>query len=262
MKKNTLKILLSTAAPSDRLRPIAAESLHRFVVPNLSKAGLRSLLYLMKEKGYIKLQSASSQLGAAGGAYVFGQSEGWRSLLAAIPALRPEWSSWQGDWACLVFLQAPASDRQFRYLRSFCLNHHYFQLTRGVYLAPTWYLKQTLLELEGVYRHSIQVLTVGEWVGGDVREQILEHFDVMGLSTLYSGISNQYQQLLESFVPKKRLNEQQIKYFRSIFERTHDLLLQDLGLVWYYTNSMRPPLSLVESWQSLLLLLGEARLDN
>ncbi len=247
MKNNTLKILLSTVNDSDQIRPITTESLHRFVVPGLSKSGFRSLLYLMKDKGYIKLQNAS----------VYGQPQGWRSLLTEIPALKSDWDVWQGDWVCLVFLQAPRADRQFRYLRNWCIDRRYFQLTRGVYLAPTWYLKEMLPDLEGVYRHSIQVLTVGEWIEGDIREQILDHFDVMGLSDIYSGISNQYEQLLKTFETKKRLNEQQIRQIQSTFERTLDLLVQDLGLVRYYAKPPKTPFNLVESWQALLSDLGK-----
>jgi len=246
MKKNTLKILISTATDSDQLRPVRLDALQRLVVPDLSNAGLRSLLYLMRDQGYLKLQNAT----------VFGQSQGWSSLLAQIPALDSQWEVWPGDWACLVFLQAPTADRQFRYLRSWCLGHRFFQLTRAVYLAPSWYMQQLLPELEGVYRHSIQVMTIGRWLGGDIRELILDHFDVMGLSDIYSGVGNQYQQLLKTLPLKKRLNKQQIAQVQALFERTLDLLSQDLGLVRYYATPSATPLSLVEHWQALLASQG------
>ena len=69
---------------------------------------------------------------------------------------------------------------------------------------------------------------------GDLRPIVLEKGNLIALLDLYSGISNEIEQLLAQIGSDSLLNDQQKELFTSLFDRYVAILREDTGLGTYF----------------------------
>lgn len=252
MKANTKQLLLAITRFDHKIEPLSASLLKKIVAPDLTESGWRSLLAWCQQKGWIKLhQSGRSKL------TVYALPQAQTILATVFPAFSSQWVAWRGDWSALIFLEAPSSDKGFRYLRRFCVEKQLMPMTRGVYLGPSWWLEKEFVSIAKLYKTATQLVQIKEFVSGPLNERIQQHYDVIGLSDIYSGISNQINDLLNKKDTQKTLKKQAISQISAILLQWSDVLALDLGVVRYYVPGAVVLPTLVEQWQHLL-----SSLDN
>ena len=233
MKNTTKKILLWLYPSSvDEERIVDVEEL-RLILPELKNSGFRSLLNLLKKQQLVLGEETSGQTRYRLTSY------GMSSLEAHFPSFSQSMSHWSGQWSMIVFLNAPKSDKQFRYLRKFLVDKHCGQLSRGVYLYPgalTTEINDLLMKL---YIGSVLVTGVEGWVFGDERSIIVDTFQLKDLKSGYSGIGKEIYQLLKKKNTKKSFEGRDKDEISLVFDRLVSFLDFDLGLLQYYYPEVR-----------------------
>ncbi|HCC84774.1 MAG TPA: hypothetical protein DEP87_03770, partial [Candidatus Pacebacteria bacterium] len=143
--------------------------------------------------------------------------------LASSVDLKPEWS-------LLVFQQAPRSDRNFRYLRQFLLQHRWFALTRGVFVYPGMPAELVMNSIQKLYAQSVLIVKVEAWVWGDIRLVIGQGTMASQVDDIYSGISREIDRLIGDYLSEKDLDYQAKQQIVSTFNRLYLVLEQDFYL--------------------------------
>ena len=232
MKKNTQKLLLAIYKNSQEGLPHhlarGVNEVMTLVSPTLSTSGARSLVYLLEKKGYISTQRllGTTQLSLT--------TIGKRLLEADFPALDAEWDSWNGSFDCLVFLQPPAGDPQFRYLRKLLLEERALSLTRGVYISAKNFSPKVLQELRSTYHRSVTLFTIGSWEISVENAVIMSGYSLIDVIESYSGISKEIDRLLSAKKLKKALRDSDKKQIALVYDRLHATLASDPGFSSYY----------------------------
>jgi DNA-binding transcriptional regulator PaaX len=200
-----------------------------WVLPDLTAAGLQSLLYQLEKKQLLLSHPQSSQI-----AYALTQ-HGSKLIEAEFPALSIDRDRWTGSWSMIVCLQAPQSDHNFRYLREYLLSRHCLSLTRGVFLYPDHHLPaQIQSTLETLYPHAVVVFSQLEWTWGDERKIIGQKMQLLTVHELLSGISKEIEALLIEKNSAIATSDQPKMPILSLFNRFFSLLKQDSGLGKHY----------------------------
>lgn len=228
MKKNSQILLLSLFSEGGRQPLSLTVSQLRRLVPELSDSGFRSLLHVLEKKQMISSERDQ------GKRRFYLTNDGKNALVRLFPSLDPSWQSWNGSWVCLVFLQAPKSDLQFRYLRSLLVEHRAVALSRGVYLYPRQLPAIVLESLQRLYIGSVLCFSVAEWQFGTERPIVVEKYTLESLIDIYSGVSKEAKQLLGDENVSSRLTVQQKSRIASLFDRLLSALTSDLGFMNYY----------------------------
>jgi len=184
MKQNTKRLLTWLYPVSESPRWVEQSTLE-YIVPNLSKAGLKSLLYLLKGKQLI----VGKKLG--GRQLVSCTSHGMSALEEEIPVFSKERRQWSGKWSIIVFLKAPKGDNNFRYLRKSLVSVHTIGLTRGVFLYPGELPGHIYKLVNQLYRSSVVVFDSRSWEFGDEHLIIGSKTTVNDLIEVYSSISRE-----------------------------------------------------------------------
>lgn len=246
MKHTTRKVLLwlyGQGAGSERV--VSGDEL-RLLLPELKNSGFRSLLNLLKKKSLISQEKREAQTTYRLTSY------GASLLEADFPLFSSLMSTWSGKWTMILFLGAPKSDRQFRYLRKFLIDEHCGQLSRGVYLypgTPPEVISKLLLRL---YVGSVLVAGISNWSFGDERSLISSIFGLNDLKNSYSGISKEVHQLLKQKNKTKGLKDRDNVAVCLAFDRLMSLLDFDLGLLHYYYPESKSGDKLLSQLQELL----------
>ena len=245
MKVNSKKILLwlyqSEGTTPRRLR---AEDL-RQISPELLPSGFRSLLNLLKSKSLI----AQERIGSAD---LFSlTSYGRAALEAYFPALTAQRDSWRGEWQLIVFIEAPGSDKQFRYLRQYLLTHGCGQLSRGNYLFPGKLPLEIEQTLNRLYVSKVMVMRVRDWSFGDERLVVSRVFNLADQKSVYSGISNEVDRLLRRVAGQKSIGDKDKMAIRLVFDRLVHLLGNDWGLLSFYYPELKSGVYLLSLLQSI-----------
>lgn len=254
MKKNTQKLLLSLYSSIDSLPSTLRtkdESLinRKFegiteskslesarikisnishLTPDLSDGGRRSLLHVLKKGGLINSERVlgTTSIGIT--------QHGIKAIEDHFPALSSRWDDWLGDWDCIVFVKAPKSDKQFRYLRTLLVNEGFISISRGVFISPFSAPSKVLQECNDLYRDSIMMFSVGKWKIASLRSFIIEKYGLIDVVEAYSGISNDVTRLLTSMNKDKRLMSRYKTELNLVFDRLIDVLNEDPGFCGYY----------------------------
>ncbi len=242
IKKNTQKILLllnTAQSISQQLFPLDVVSR---VVPDLSESGFRSLVVLMEKRKLIFRERTR-------GITSIGISEqGKRTLIATFPALDSKWSSWEGDWSMLIFLEAPAGDPHFRYLRSVLISAQSMVVSRGVYAIAGAFPRAILHELETLYSGNTLLVSGESTQMGFNRPLINTYYDLGVIVDLYSGIGNEIDSLLEKYNAKIVSIDQYKISISTIMDRIISCLSTDPGFIHYYYPGLP---GLKEIWDKL-----------
>jgi len=228
MKKNSQILLLSLFTEGLKQPLSLSVAQLRKLVPDLSDSGFRSLLHVLEKKLLISSERAQ------GKKRYYLTNDGKNALVGLFPSLNPSWHDWDGSWVCLVFLQAPKSDLQFRYLRSLLLEHRAVALSRGVYLYPRQLPAVVLESLQRLYIGAVLCFGVAEWQFGTERPIVVEKYTLESLIDIYSGVSKEARQLLGDENGSSRLTVQQKSRIPSLFDRLLSALTIDVGFSSYY----------------------------
>ncbi len=226
MKANSKKILLWLYPLTEEKRRVPEQDME-WVVRDLTAAGRRSLVRLLIEEQLI----FSDEL--AGEKQLVISSHGQRQLEAEFPFLKLR-HEWQGDWSQILFLQAPETDKSFRYLRSLLVKHLAFSLKRGVYMYPGKLPHEVLTVLDQDYRGAVAVVSVVQWQFGDEDIIIGQQAQLQSLIDIYSGISKEIKSLLGVKDKEKRLPKRVKNRLFSLYDRFYQSVSRDLGIISYY----------------------------
>jgi DNA-binding transcriptional regulator PaaX len=228
MKNNAQKILLLLCNFPDQTPVLLTKNQLFAVVPEMTAGGFRSLLRFLEQKGWLSKENLLHQ-------QLFSLTEqGREALIARFPALNQRWLTWKGEWQAMVFLSAPKTDSQFRYLRQLVLSHHSLQLSRGVYLAAGGFDKAVLVACETLYQHSVVIFSVANWEFGLDRPIISKYYDLASIAAVYSSISSTTDQMLANLIENKLLTDQQKFTISTTIDRLCQVLKEDPGFTSYY----------------------------
>ncbi|MBU0974960.1 hypothetical protein KKD03_04645, partial [Patescibacteria group bacterium] len=202
------------------------------VLSNLTEGGKRSLLYVLKKSGLINSERVlgTTSIGIT--------QHGIKALEDQFPALSAKWDKWQGSWDCLVFIKAPKSDKQFRYLRLLLVTEGAVSISRGVYASPFSFSEKVTQECEQMYRESILMFSVGSWKIASLRNFIIEKYGLLDIVESYSGISNDVSRLLIAVDTNKRLTDMYKIELNTVYDRLIDILAEDPGFCKHYFSEV------------------------
>lgn len=245
MKENSKKILLFLYPPENNTLWLTFPELQR-LVPNLSQAGLQSSLFLLDKKDFLRIDKTQTEWKYALTSY------GKSYLEDLFPALLSKQGKWEGDWSIIIFLEAPKTDKNFRYLRSYLTKNKAISLTRAVYLLPGQLTEKIKVELEKSYRNAVLVLKVKEWLFGDdfkvigQKAQLNDHFE------LYSSISKEVARLIRIKEDHKTFTQQENSSFFSALDRFLSVLSSDEALMDFYFPEVDGAKKILSQFQKCL----------
>lgn len=217
------------------------------LLPDLSKSGVRSLIYQLEKKQFITTQKVDSQK------LLHITSHGKVAIEARFPALPDRLKTWKGGWAVLIFLSSPASDPQFRYLRQLLVDNNVAQLTRGVYVYPSQFPRDVRQQFQH-YRGAITVAEASSWQFGDERSLITELFSLSDVVQNLSGVSKEVSHLLAIYDKDKSAMQQRRDVVFLVFDRLMNILESDVGIHHAYFPQVEGSRELLKSCCELLLL--------
>lgn len=232
MKKNAqlLALLMCPIETSQELYMTTAGA--KNLLPTTTDGGVRSLLHHLSKIGIL------SQERLEGDVRYYLTEDGVDQLNALFPALNPDWDDYTGQWDCIVFMQAPVGDPQFRYLRTQLVAEKALQLSRGVYCIPGKISDSLSVMCKKLYRDSVAIFSIDSWKQGFERSTVTHSLSLGDLATAYSSIGKEADQLLAFFETRGGLTEQQKSTFLSVCDRFRDILNDDVGILkFYYPNA-------------------------
>lgn len=247
MKENNKKLLLALFPPQNQPLWLTQAQLWR-VCPQLSAAGLQSALFGLEKAAYLLSDK---------------QGRPWRYSLSAhgqsflkqqFPALSgpSEPTAALEQAALIIFLSAPATDRNFRYLRHFLGKQQAVALTRAVFLCPHGLSELVRLELERSYREAVLVIAAREWLFGDQLQIIGRRAGLQDLASLYSSISSETERLLAFHELEKSPMLAPKHNFNSVFDRFVSILATDQGIIQLYFPQVVGPKTILAQLQNKL----------
>lgn len=228
MKKNTQKLLLSLYFSKNQVQNRVPQEIVKILLSSLSDGGRRSLLFLLKRKNLIDSERV------LGKTTVSLTNYGVTQLEAEFPALSQKWDSWEGEWECLVFLSAPKSDQQFRYLRQLLLSEGAINVSRGVYFAPKSFSDVVLSTCRNLYLSNLLLFSVGDWKIVNERSVIIEKYGLLDIVESYSGVSRDVDRLLVLLNDKKRAVDSLKNDINLVYDRLVAILVEDPGFCMFF----------------------------
>lgn len=231
MKKNALSctlLLFPVSLSQDLFHTV--DTAHK-VVPQLTRGGVRSMLHLLVKNGVLAGESVNGE------SRYYLTSTGKNELVAQFPALDASWDTYQGEWQCIVFQNAPKSDLQFRYLRTQVVKENALQLSRGVYCIPGCFSLELLSICRRLYAQSVTIFSAASWDLGFERSTVTQNYALADIATAYSGIGREIGSLLNKKHQEDNTTDQLKTAFSSVYARFRDVLLEDRGVVRHYYPS-------------------------
>lgn len=219
------------------------------LLPSLSNAGRRSLLFRLEKNGYLTREFAHGEK------VIVGTDVSRRAVEQQFPVLISDSRSWNGEWSIVLFLQPPKHDKNFRYLRSNLLAHKALDLTRGVYGYPGQLPPSVLNDITERYESAVHVVSVSEWLVGSIRPIVIKKYLLQSLLDIYSGISEDISLLLRKKDVEKRLKEKEIALFNNSLKRFYDVLGSDNGILSYYYPGSPDAKNILRDLQLIVHLL-------
>jgi hypothetical protein len=247
MKESTKKLLflLLPEEENDRLW-IAVQQL-QCVVPQLSAAGFQSLLFLLEKREFIRVNRRSQPNTVSLTPY------GLEALKQEFPAFSSKGRSFEQQ-RLLLFLEAPQSDRNFRFLRQLLLKHYAIPLTRAVFLYQGDLSEVVEKELFLRYKNSVVVVSADTWLVGDRYKIIGRKLRMDDFFSIYSGISNEIDRLISIKEMKKTFMDSEKEKFNLVYDRFLRLLVELHPLFFLYFPQVKSPEELLFQLRSRLVL--------
>ncbi len=228
MRKTTQRLLLMLYAEKERDLPRLRLDWLAWLLPELTLAGIRSLVYYLNSQGLIEVIELD------GISWLSITQLGKKQLRVDFKALDPFWDMWEGEWEKVVFLASSKGDKQFRYLRNLLVTEGALPLSRGVYLWPKGLLAKVESTIISLYQHSVLVVDFKKTTVGDLRPIVNKYYELNSLYNQYSSISREMNSLLQQVEVKKSLIRKDREKFLNLIEKIRFNLELDLGLTKYY----------------------------
>ena len=216
------------------------------LVPEISAAGLRSLVAQLKDKALLSVERWQGKR-----VQVRITQPGQEAVNSVFPALS-EFAEWQGEWLAIQFLSAPTQDANFRYLRLHLLQHRAVAVSRGFYLLPGKLSSETATICRELYRENLLISSLGKVWQGDILSVINKQHALSDVFQNYSGISREIQGMLRKKQPFLELNDRQKESISTVYARFFTALLNDPGLTAFYYPGCPQPRLLLGEIQELL----------
>ena len=245
MKENSKKILLFLYPCADEPSWLNFQQL-QFLLPQLSQTGLQSSLFLLDKKDFLRIDRTQAEWRYSLSSY--GQSY----LEDIFPAFLADHDKWRGDWSLVIFLEAPKTDKNFRYLRSYLTQNKAIGLTRAVYLFPGTTTEKINTELQNSYKNAVLVLKISKWLFGDDFKVIGQKAQLNDLFALYSSISKEIDRLIGIKLNNKTFTQQENLNFHSSLDRFLSVLSTDEALLSYYFPEVEGVRNLLDKFQKCL----------
>jgi DNA-binding transcriptional regulator PaaX len=245
MKKNTQKLLLALFSKDTELKNRVPLNTLQLVVPDLSDGGFRSLLFALKQQGALTTHRLS------GVTTVSITHHGTTLLESEFPALSDKWDEWDGKWECLIFMNSPEFDKQFRYLRELLISQGALAINRGVYFSPGGFSDVVMNECKNSYFANVIIFSVGNWKLATETSFLIEKYGLLDVAETYSGLSNDVARLLKSIINENRLIVSYNKDLNLVYDRMAAVLQEDPGFCTFFFKE-------VENIKNLLLRLNSA----
>lgn len=245
MKLNTQKLLTWLYLPENEQRRLTTYEELELLLPEMTGGGRRSLVHYLTQKLLIRTERIGDQT------RISLTPHGIDALIAQFPAFNETLQQWQGEWSVLIFRGGPKGDPHFRYLRQLLLDNHAFSLSRGVYLYPGEFPSQVINVCKEMYVGAVVIVSTHQWMFGDERRIIDQHYLLSDLSEVYSGISKEINQLLELKNNQKRLTKKARLQIYSVFSRLFNVLSTDPGFLHHYYPHVPTVLTLLKQLHSI-----------
>mgnify|MGYP003334287879 CR=1 FL=1 len=237
--------MLAWLYPPDRSsRWVAIDEL-ALVAPDLTSGGLQSTINYLESKKSLVTERLEGQLS------VSITTHGMRALEEQLPAFSAKKRQWKGNWQGVFFLEAPAGDNNFRFLRRLLTNVAAVPVSRGMYLYPGELPEKVIFELNSSYVGSVMVVEFAQWVFGDEKEIIGSTLQLGDLVDAYSSISKEIDTLLTVDQTLISFTDQQKLRFSSIYDRLFGALQHDLGVQRAYFPQVENGVDLLFRLQTL-----------
>lgn len=254
MKLNSKKLLLGIWTPTHSeganfagddgsITQNFSKDIVNLLVPDLQETGRRSLLHILKRQGWLTVDVIGAQQ------WLRPSSKSTNLIAADFPALQASSSSL--EWECIVCVKAPATDSDFRYLRTQLLLAKAIGLTRGVYLMPRKLPLALESELQSTYHAAIMRLPLRDWPVSAWWPVAEQSYNLTSLASVYSGISSQIDRLIMKDGYKKGLTDQNKYHLISLFNQFFISIQTDPGLLQYMYPQMETASSILQKWQKL-----------
>lgn len=231
--------------------------------PELSQAGQRSLVSLLKSQLYLEKSIPSGSMGSNTDP-MYGLSRVTTALYStgyARDALKSQFpvfslidAPWQGGWTVIIFLDSPKSDPQFRYLRSKLIGYKAAQLKSGVYVYPGQLPDECFLLLKQLYVGSVVVWQTDSWRFGDERQVIMTLFNLSASFLSISGVSSDLYKLLVSVDIQKGLTKRQKETLFLVFNSYINAIENEVGILPRYFPQVDEYAQILCLFQLLYLL--------
>ena len=232
MKENSKKLLLLLYPSDDQVAWFNSQEIS-WLFPDLSQAGFQSLIFLLAKNEYLNVTKKQNK------SVISLSSYGQSYLEAQFPVLKGNIEQKQGKAKLVVFLTAPSSDKNFRYLRQLLLKNQAIALTRAVFYLRSELTSTFKEELNISYKNSVIVIEAAEWLMGDEFKVIGQRINLQDNSDLYSGISNEAEQLTSILISEKGLTKQQKKQFIMVFTRFNSFLHQTNPIFFLFSPQVK-----------------------
>lgn len=245
MRSSSKKLLLWLYSPTADFRRVSYRHL-KYLLPNISCEGKRSLVYHLKNKKFLTAEKYGSQKFLT--LTAFGQDFIESNFLF----LNKERRKWTGEWIMLLIAGLNKKKFDFRHLRSFLNNNGCISFERGVYLYPGFFNHSLKNYIQSNFADSVVVVALEDWLYGDHRMIFMERFNLMELANQYSSISNEINRVLKKNNNKKILNDREYKEIFSIYNRLFPLFVEDLGFLNYYLSNSIDGKKILKDVQNLV----------
>ncbi len=245
MKENSKKILLFLYPSENQPIWLSFTEIAQ-LVPSLSKNGLQSSLFLLDKKEFLRVDKTKKEWSYSLSSY------GKSYLEDLFPALSSNHEKWRGNWSLIVFLEAPKTDKNFRYLRSYLTQNKAIGLTRAVYAFPGDLSQKVQVDLQNLYKNSILVLKISEWLFGDDFKIIGQKAQLSDRFELYSSIGKEVERLIRIKEDSKIFTQQDFSSFFSALDRFLGVLDGDEALLHFYFPQVVEAKKLLSAFQKCL----------
>ena len=225
MKINAQKMLVFLF--SDESDSFAGNYQHlRYLFPDLSETGLRSVIYALKKEDLILVERSAKET-----SFIL-SPKGRVVLKKLFPVLGSQSSELGATSSCLVFGLAPSHDPHFRNLRQILLQRGFIPVNKGVYLSFQTIPSSVVELLTEKYFSAVYFFSIEKWLIENQFLLLQEKYQLYDIKESLSGISREIQALIENkYAFSQRNHQRNLKIF-SVYDRIF-LLIQrrELGLM-------------------------------